>query len=84
MTDELQLQERMIQSDEVHSQDVYVNVGVNEWFDKNIQFTPYSLNKEIQSGNITYKDVNIQNNIIKSIIDKLINTEETFTTYKKQ
>lgn len=42
MTEEVPIQERQAQTDEKQTQEIFVNVGVEKWEDKSVDFKPLS------------------------------------------
>merc|ERR1739841_296242 len=57
MTDELAVQERIAQTEEIITKDIYINVGVDKWDDKQCEVQPVAFNKKIQVFSSSTREV---------------------------
>lgn len=80
MTDEAQCQERIAQTEEVITKEIYINVGVDKYEDKMTEAFPMNFNKKIQVSKSTTRDIGLQIIRFNLNFTKSINTTETMSS----
>jgi len=83
MTDDTEIQERQAQTEEVLTKDIYINVGVDKWDDKNIEALPVNLNKKIQVYINATREIGLQVTRFSLQFAKSVNTMDSMS-FKKE